>query len=91
MSGQTSAKPVGYATGFPNSHADEVMGVSTESRENRKSRLALIAATAALGLATLGPVLFLNADKAQSAPVLTNDPRSLDTLGEAAKKLIKRF
>ncbi len=49
----------------------------------------LVAAAAALGLATLGPVLFLHADEAETAPVFTDDPGALDALGEATEQLLE--
>jgi len=53
--------------------------------------LALVPAAAALGFAALGPVLFLGADESQTAPVFTNDPRTLNSFGKSTKQLIKRF
>jgi hypothetical protein len=54
-------------------------------------RLALVAAAATLGLAALGAVLFLNADEAETTPVLANNARSLDAFCEPAEKLLKAF
>jgi hypothetical protein len=56
-----------------------------------EAELVLVSPSPSLGLAALCPVLFLNADEAKSATVLADDPGALDTLGEAAKKLIERF
>ncbi len=49
------------------------------------------AAAAALGLAALRAVLFLNADEAQAAAVLADDAGALDTLLEAAEELVERL
>ena len=46
-------------------------------------------AAAALGLAALGAVLLLDADEAQAAAVLADDPGALDALVEAAKQLLE--
>ena len=48
---------------------------ATRSRRHHTGdgELALVAAAAALGLAALGAVLFLNADEAQTATVLANN------------------
>ena len=48
-----------------------------------------VAAAAALGLAALRPVLFLNAYEAQAATVLADDPRPLDALREPPEEPIK--
>jgi hypothetical protein len=48
-----------------------------------------VAAAAALGLAALGAILFLDADEAQPAAMLADDARALDTLREAAEELIE--
>jgi hypothetical protein len=50
-----------------------------------------VAATAALSLPALGSVLFLNADKAEAAPVLADDAGALDSLIETAKELLEPF
>jgi hypothetical protein len=51
--------------------------------------LALVAAAAALGLAALGAVFFLNAYKAKATAVLANNARPFDALREATEKLLK--
>lgn len=63
------------------------------SKSIRGLRLYLVlgSASPALSLAALGAILFLSTDETQTAPVLTDDPRPLNSLGEATKKLIKRF
>ena len=48
-----------------------------------------VAAAAALGLAALRPVLFLDADEAQTPAMLADHARTLDSLGKAAKELIE--
>jgi hypothetical protein len=53
--------------------------------------LALIAATATLGLAALRPVLFLRANEAQAAAMLANNAGSLDAFCEPAEKLLEAF
>jgi hypothetical protein len=67
-------------------HAIETSRVETEPKSLR-----LVATPPAFRLAPLGPIFFLSADESQTAPVLTNDARTLDSFGKAAKKLIKRF
>jgi len=57
----------------------------------RLEGLALVAATAALGLPALRAVLFLRADEAQTTAMLSDDARTLDTLGEPAEKLLEAF
>src|SRR5688572_5570715 len=57
----------------------------------RRGRLGGVAAAAALGLAALGPVLFLNANEAQTAPVLPDDSGTLDGFVETAKELLEPF
>jgi hypothetical protein len=57
----------------------------------RRGQLALVAAAATLGLAALGAVLFLDANEAETTPVLTNNARSLDAFCEPAEKLLKAF
>jgi hypothetical protein len=57
----------------------------------RRGRLGGVAAAAALGLAALGPVLFLDADEAQAAPVLPDDSGSLNGFVETAKELLEPF
>ena len=54
-------------------------------------RLALVAASAALGLAALGAVLFLDAYEAETTTVLANNARTLDAFCEPAEKLLKAF
>src|SRR5829696_1018326 len=48
-----------------------------------------VAAAAALGLAALRPVFFLNADEAQAPAMLTNHARTLDPFRKAAEELIE--
>ena len=48
-----------------------------------------VAAAAALGLAALGAVLFLDADEAQPATMLANDAGALNALVETAEELIE--
>ena len=57
----------------------------------RLEGLALVAATAALGLPALRAVFFLRADEAQTTTMLADDARTLDTLGEPAEKLLEAF
>jgi hypothetical protein len=59
------------------------------NRVGRADRLALVAAAAALGLATLGAILFLDADEAQAAAVLTDNTGALDPLGESLEELLE--
>jgi hypothetical protein len=54
-------------------------------------QLALVAASATLGLAALGAVLFLDANEAETTPVLANNARTLDAFCEPAEKLLKAF
>jgi len=49
------------------------------------------AAAAALGLTTLGPILFLRGDEAQSASMFADNARAFDALLEATKQLIERL
>lgn len=51
--------------------------------------LARVAAAAALSLPALGTVLFLNANEPETPPVLPNNARALDPLGEATKQLLE--
>src|SRR5215204_3503177 len=48
-----------------------------------------VAAAAALGLAALRPVFFLDADEAQAPAMLTDHARTLDPFGKAAEELIE--
>lgn len=48
-----------------------------------------VAAAAALSLAALGAVLFLDTDEAQAATMFADNAGALDALVEAAEKLIK--
>jgi hypothetical protein len=48
-----------------------------------------VAAAAALSLAALGAVLFLDADKAQAATMLADHAGALDALVEASEELIE--
>src|SRR5688572_19238865 len=48
-----------------------------------------VAAAAALGLAALRPVFFLDADEAQAPAMLADDARTLDPFGKAAEELIE--
>jgi hypothetical protein len=50
-----------------------------------------VAAAAALSLAALGAVLFLDADEAQAATMLANHARALDAFVEATEELIEAF
>lgn len=63
--------------------------VAEPARMGRREGLALVAATAALGLPALRAVFFLRADKAQTTTMLADDARTLDTLGEPAEKLLE--
>ena len=56
-----------------------------------KGVLGLVSAAAALGLASLGAILFLSADEAQSSPMLADDAGALDALLEPSKQLIERL
>lgn len=49
------------------------------------------AAAAAFGFTSLRPVLFLDADEAQSAAMLTENTGALDGLIESTKELFKAF
>jgi hypothetical protein len=53
--------------------------------------LRLVAAATSLGLAALGAILFLNADKTQASAVLPDNSGPLDTLVESAEQLLKAF
>ena len=53
--------------------------------------LGLVATAAALGLAALSAVLFLNAREPQTAAVLPDDPGPLNALVEPAKQLFETF
>jgi hypothetical protein len=55
------------------------------------SWLGLVAPSPSFSLAPLGPVFFLGTDESQTAPVLTNDPRTLNSLSKTSQQLIKRF
>ena len=65
--------------------------VASPARIARLEGLALVAATAALGLPALRAVFFLRADEAQTTAMLADDARTLDTLGEPAEKLLEAF
>jgi hypothetical protein len=45
--------------------------------------LGLVASASALGLAALGPILFLNANEPKPTAIFTDDTGSLDTLVES--------
>ncbi len=51
--------------------------------------LGLVAASTALGLAALGPILFLNANEPQPTAILPDDPGSFDALIESPQLLLK--
>jgi hypothetical protein len=51
--------------------------------------LRLIASAAALRLAALRPVFFLDADEAKTPAMLADNPGSLDTLREASQQLLE--
>lgn len=53
--------------------------------------LGLVASASALGLAALGPILFLNANEPQSTAILTDDTGSLDSLVESPQQLLEAF
>jgi hypothetical protein len=54
-------------------------------------RSGLVPAAAALGLPSLGAILFLRADKAQPAAMLTDNPGPFDAFLESSKQLIERL
>ena len=53
--------------------------------------LGLVASATALGLAALGPILFLNANEPPSTAILTDDTGSLDSLVESPQQLLEAF
>lgn len=57
----------------------------------RTTLLGRSSTAAALGLSTLRPVLFLDADEAESAAMLTENPGALDGLIESTQQLLKAF
>jgi len=54
-------------------------------------RLGLVPAAAALGLPSLGAILFLRADEAQAAAMLADNPGPFDAFLEPSKQLIERL
>jgi hypothetical protein len=50
-----------------------------------------VPAAAALCFAALCPVFFLNADKTQPTPVLSDNPRALNSLCEPLEQLLERL